>query len=482
MRESEDKATLIFQGALVIALFLVGYWPVLATANYADIFTYETFGISPTQKSPISDVVRNYGLVVGAIVAIAIGTWRAVTAHQQARTAERGHFTERFTSAVDNIKDPHLAIRLGGINALSQLGEEAEGADYVSVIAIFSAFVRSPPTDAATRAAALTAGLAALQAFSNVNSTVPPNPSRGTQSVRRDVREIMKRLCYGEFLREYQFLDLSEADLSDANLSQANLIRANFSGGYLSGSDLSEANLSGADLGGANLSGAYLRDAGLSDANLSGANLSDADLSEANLSDADLRRADLSGTDFSDANLSGANLIFANLRRADFSDADLSDADLRDADLRRADLSGANLSGTDLRGANLSGGHLNGADLSGAYLYRANFSGGHLSGADLSGCHLSGVDLSRAHLSGSDLSRAHLSEADFSDAKLVLVDLSGADLVAANLSGADLSGAKYLTQAMLDTACTNPANPPKNLPKDNDGIQLIWRGKPCPEK
>jgi uncharacterized protein YjbI with pentapeptide repeats len=65
---------------------------------------------------------------------------------------------------------------------------------------------------------------------------------------------------------------------------------------------------------------------------------------------------------------------------------------------------------------------------------------------------------------------------------LVMDGRKGQNLSRDNLSGAYLSQAKYLTQSQLDAACAGSNTPPKNLPKDKDRNQLIWRGKACPEE
>ena len=82
-------------------------------------------------------------------------------------------------------------------------------------------------------------------------------------------------------------------------------------------------------------------------------------------------------------------------------------------------------------------------DPQGAYLLGVNLNGANLRGADLRN-----VSLTHAELFLADLSAANLRGADLTDAIL-----RGAVLTDADLTDADLSGALYLTQEQLNTAC-----------------------------
>ena len=72
-----------------------------------------------------------------------------------------------------------------------------------------------------------------------------------------------------------------------------------------------------------------------------------------------------------------------------------------------------------------------------------------------------------------------------------MASLSGADLSRANVSGADfglvyrdgrnlLGPARGLTQAQMDMAYADPANPPKlqGVVDAETGEPVVWRGKP----
>ncbi|MGH8584473.1 MAG: pentapeptide repeat-containing protein [Gammaproteobacteria bacterium] len=140
------------------------------------------------------------------------------------------------------------------------------------------------------------------------------------------------------------------------------------------------------------------------------------------------------------ASLAGRDLRYMSARAAFLAKADLRRADLRGAVLEEAVLQEANLELVRLTGANLED-----AELQGATLY--------------------GADLVSIGLNRADLRHANLAYANLQDASLFEADLSGADLTAANLQGASLEGADLraanlglpvgLTQAQIDSACTD---------------------------
>jgi hypothetical protein len=76
----------------------------------------------------ISEMVRNYGLVVGGAVGLYLA-WRRTTAStrqadaslQQAQLARRDHVAELFNRAVTQLTDEKLEIRLGSIYTLRQI-------------------------------------------------------------------------------------------------------------------------------------------------------------------------------------------------------------------------------------------------------------------------------------------------------------------------------------------------------------------------
>jgi len=98
---------------------------------------------------------------------------------------------------------------------------------------------------------------------------------------------------YGNYLADFQEINLERANLFNTVLKRANLQRANFSNAQLEHANLEQANLSFATLLKASLKDVNLQRAILVSAVLNGANLQKADFKDANLEGAYLRDADL---------------------------------------------------------------------------------------------------------------------------------------------------------------------------------------------
>lgn len=401
----------------ILAIAGVGMVALLPPAIFS--FAYWQEGGDNTSRS---EVLRNLGLAAIALGALIVGSIRALSAHRQARAAseqariaEQGHFTERFSRAAEHLGDPALPVRLGGIYALWRLAQDSPKRDLTSVIDILCAFVRDPPHKLA-------------------------EPTNAVKRVHSDVQAVLDLLGdepvpYRQDLPADYWLDLTDANLSGYDLRDANFSKTDFR----------DADLSDAQLAGTNLTDASLKLANLKGAQLSGATITRANLTDATLTNADLMDADLTDARLTDADLTGARLRGANLRGARLRDANLTDANLMDAKLTGAQLRGAQLRGADLTDADLTNARLAGANLTDARLRVADLRGARLRGADLTG-----TELKNANLTGTYLAGANLTDADLMDA---------------NLTGANLTGAKNLTQQQLDAACISKSGTPPTLPE-----------------
>jgi len=321
---------------------------------------------------------------------------QAATAVRQAKAAEDGQITERFTRAIEQLGTTgaeKMAIRLGGIYALERILRDSE-ADAPTVQEVLAAFVRDE--------------LNRRRAKPQVQAeTVDSNDGAGLFVIHTDLKAALTVLSRSRLpgqnpdVRE---LCLTHCDLRGLQLSGLNLLAADLNGAYLTAADLNGAILAYAHLTGANLNG---------------------------------------------ARLTGANLIGANL----------TDAHLTGAHLNGAHLTGAILTHAHFIGAHLNGAHLNDADLYGAILTGAHLNGAILNGAHLNGADLNGADLNGANLTGADLTGAHLNGADLTDADLTKADLTKADLTRATLNGATLNGA-HLPDDNLPSSFSDPAPSP----------------------
>lgn len=79
----------------------------------------------------LSEVIRNYAIVVGGAIGLALAIWRGIAADRQskasrerAETARRTHVTEVLNEAIGHLGDKKLEIRLGAIYALRMITED----------------------------------------------------------------------------------------------------------------------------------------------------------------------------------------------------------------------------------------------------------------------------------------------------------------------------------------------------------------------
>jgi len=356
------------------ALIVLGY-SLLTVAIIAVlvffIWLYPELQISPSKELTLKELIelrnetrRTNAQIVGGLVLL-FGlylTYRRITAternvqvaQENVRVAQEGQITERFTRAIEQLGNPQLEIRLGGIYALERIAKDSAD-DHWTIMEVLTTFVREKaPRKEEKRK------LEQNQSNKEKNIKKSSEPTKTPNDIQAILTVVGRR-------------EWTDTEKNNINLSKTNLIEA----------DLSKANLSGADLSNANLTKARLIGANLQRANLIDANLSGANLREANLTKAWLIGANLSGADFDKANLSEAVIVGTNLTKANLSDANLSGADLSEANLTKANLYGANLSEANLIEANLKGAYLTRADLEGADLEGVNLEGAYLCGADL---------------------------------------------------------------------------------------------------
>jgi hypothetical protein len=98
----------------------------------------------------ISELIRNYGLIVAAGLGVVLAWWRsrasnrqAIAALQQAELAQRNHVVEIFNRAVDQLGSEKLEVRLGAIYTLKRISRDPRYADYrTPILETLTAYVR----------------------------------------------------------------------------------------------------------------------------------------------------------------------------------------------------------------------------------------------------------------------------------------------------------------------------------------------------
>ena len=87
-------------------------------------------------------------LIVAGVIGIPLLAIRTFAANKsakaadaQARTAEQGHITDRFTAAVEQLGSDKMAVRLGAIYALERISRDSRR-DYWTIMETLTAYVR----------------------------------------------------------------------------------------------------------------------------------------------------------------------------------------------------------------------------------------------------------------------------------------------------------------------------------------------------
>ena len=69
-----------------------------------------------------AETIRNLVLLWGAPLALGLAVWRSLVTQRQAAAAEKGVLSARYQSAIEMLGNERVAVRVGGIHALRNLG------------------------------------------------------------------------------------------------------------------------------------------------------------------------------------------------------------------------------------------------------------------------------------------------------------------------------------------------------------------------
>src|SRR5665647_2362711 len=282
----------------------------LCTCYFIPYFLFSTNISCKSNSTTWNKFIATFAQILGGI-AIFIGiyfAWGNLT------TARESQITERFTRAIDQLGNPNMEIRLGGIYALERIANESEK-DYWPIMEILTAYVRKN---------------------SRVSSYIEKIKSNN-KPILVDENNFpdVEKIIFDSFDPQAISLDI-QAILTvigrrknSLNNGESNRLHLRIT--YLEGADLVEIHLEGADIRWAYLKGANLKKARLGEAHFEGTHLKEARLEGASLFGAHLEEANLFG-----AHLEGANLLGAHLDGADLFGAHLEGADIKWAHLKGA--------------------------------------------------------------------------------------------------------------------------------------------------
>jgi uncharacterized protein YjbI with pentapeptide repeats len=279
----------ILLGGIILIPHLL--YPPLSAAELSGIASAQVRIQLQQAQSQLANDARS-AVLQGLAGLVVVGG--AVAAWWQAHISREGQITERFTKAVDQLGNPNLDIRIGGLYALERIARNSR-ADRNAILYLLGAFIRThSPWPAGTPGGPehptatvdehlpwMRVRAADIQAAMGVLGRLPPSRDEPAISLSRvDLRSIAlrnarlngSRFRYANLARSVlggvwlEDSDLTAADLRQANLDHAHLARANLNRATLQGASLHRADLSHADLRGADLSDAFLDGAVLSGA------------------------------------------------------------------------------------------------------------------------------------------------------------------------------------------------------------------------
>ena len=327
--------------AILVALAaFVWLWWLGVPALYADVAD-----VRPPDRLAAVTMTRT-ALLAGLVGVGAVGAfWRNARAHrfmaeslrlaeenlrqttrgqeETLRLTERGHLTDRYGKAIEQLGSDKLDVRLGGIYALEQFANDTDhDRDQATVVEVLSAFVRVHSQPVYQYREYLS--LLGSAPMSDSPEELILKSAKYVGELDRPPEDVQTAVTVLGRLPVQP--NVERADFSSARLPRISLANSNFVGARLVNTDLTAADLTEVNLTFGNLRGANLTSARVVRALLVGANLQDVDLAEANLHRADLRNTFLAGS----------NLANAYARRVDLCGAVLRDAHLNGAELHRA--------------------------------------------------------------------------------------------------------------------------------------------------
>lgn len=220
----------------------------------------------------VSEILRNFGLIIGGGIGIYLAWLRVTAANKQAdaqrrqaeataRQAELGRHklvTDLFLQAVGQLSDEKLEVRLFGIYTLRQIVDDYPRLQTSSRRVAQRLCPREPSEVGGQRAT-----------IGYPRDFQDPRSNSGERSVTTGFEEEQIELdLHGAFIRR--------TSLRRANLTRANLTLADCTGADFAGADFTDADLTGAILARADLSGANLLRTRLDGTDLRGAILTGA--------------------------------------------------------------------------------------------------------------------------------------------------------------------------------------------------------------
>ena len=230
--------------------------------------------------------------------------------------------TGAFTSALEQLSNENIHIRMGAISACEQIAI-SNVSTYRSIVShTLKSYVKDN----------------SIYRYNNIDLS---NPNRDKIPIEEDIVAAIQYLAYN---------GIEKLELGYVNLSLAWLPNANIVNGNLSFSNLSFANLDGANLSGTRLHKTYFYETSLNGAKLQCPYIKGAKFVVADLKKAKFNKSVLNKTYFYSCNLKEAKFRNARIRRCYFANSDLTGSDFRNSTFSGTIFEGAILDKSDFRG------------------------------------------------------------------------------------------------------------------------------------
>ncbi len=342
-----------------------------------------------------SEIWRNIILILTPIIGLPLALWRssiaanqAVSSQKQADATQKSILNERYQRSVDMLGHENLAIRCGGIYALSHLSRECSKDYHIQIMASFCAFLRSSTqknveeekkekdvvgADKDKKNSHLKNSEIILK--DDVNGIISFIRGRSEEqcSIEKKYKYTVNLENSNLFGTDFHKSSLTEAQLKNVNFTGATFLESNLTRTKLVNAIFTKANCKGtiftkADLTKTDFTEAICTEAIFTEANLAGAVFKRANLKKAKfinmisgeedemfLRSINFIETNLMNSDFTGAKLKTTNFIMANCTEAIFIGADLTASGFTDSDFTRANLKGANLAETYLTEVDLKG-------------------------------------------------------------------------------------------------------------------------------
>lgn len=224
----------------------------------------------------ISEIIRNYGLVVAGIIGLMFAWWRADVAdsdniiaqenseisNRQMKLSEAGHNTDRFQKGAEMLGDARLSVRQAGIFTLQELAKSDPENHYTMVQNTLCAFIRDRSDEQREKAKKEFVGVSA-----QINSYSIDVDSQSAITAISN----LKRMKEDDTTR----FNLRSSILCSAELSDANLSYIDFFGSLMVGAELCSANLQETDIRGCDFEFAKLEHTIFNQADVDGCYFSD---------------------------------------------------------------------------------------------------------------------------------------------------------------------------------------------------------------